>query len=156
MRLGKLMVEDEKETILWMDERGRITLPFEVEPQAFIPVWADNSLYLLDTRLLSSLYISFDGKKVKFDLNKYKQIMDELKQYRVKGMPLRIPNTLKPTKKITLPKVLRVTNYWVIETAKFKLKSVDEEVFAFKLTPVRIKIDKEVVKIDPSQVRKSP
>jgi len=155
MRLSKLVVKDEKETILWMDERGRITLPFKVKPQAFVPVWVDNSLYLLDSILLMRLFATVDGDDIRIDYDKYEQILTELEQYRIKNMPIQIPNTVKPTKKITLPKVLRITNYWVIESCKFKFKSVDAEVPAYKLTPVRIKIIKEVIKVDPSRIRKN-
>lgn len=112
--------------VLRADDRGRITLPITFEPYSLTPLWSNNTLFLVDSKELSNLMAE------KPPLN------GEIQMYRVKGLPYYIPKSFEPTNRITIPKAIRVSKFWEFEKTTFVFKSIDEEVPAYRLTPLAI------------------
>lgn len=117
--------------ILKVDKRGRVTLPIPIEEYAyksFMPLWVDGALYLVDTKVVANLTIE---QSFKFD--------EEVEKYRVKGLPFRIPRKSEPTsRRITIPKVVRVSDVWEFEETTFRFESIGKTVRAYKLTPLKV------------------
>jgi len=122
--------------ILKVDKRGRVTLPIPIEEYAckFMPLWVNGALYLVDTKVVANLTIE---ESFKFD--------EEVEKYRVKGLPFWIPRAYEPTNRITIPKVVRVSDVWEFEETTFRFESIGKTVRAYKLTPLKVAPLKEQV-----------
>jgi len=120
--------------VLKVDRRGRVTLPVTVAPYSLMPLWVGGVLFLVDNKIWCCLTVG-DTQK----------LLEEIEKYRVKGLPYDVPRTYEPTNRLTIPKQVRVSEFWDFEETTFRFKSIGKAARAYKLTPLKVVPFKEVV-----------